>query len=342
MKKNWQHLRDKSLDWYSFKFRAEVLNLTRQFFKERSYLEIESPLITPCPTLDSNIHPVEVLLEDEQGNPSSMFLHTSPEHAMKKLLAGGAEKIVYLGKVFRNREQTCLHNSEFTLCEWYRTGADYHDIMQDTEELIHFLGQKLFNSSTLKYQGQAIDISLPFTKKTIHDLFLEHTGIDLTFAKDITSFKQLAKEQNHLCSESDTWEDLYFKLFINYIEKTLGKKKAMFVTDYPSRMALMARVKEDDPLWVERAELYIGGLELANGYTELTDPQEQRERFLEEQKKKQMQGFNYPLDEELIDALQSGLPPCSGMALGIDRLIMLFLDKTDIEDVLLFPVSQWI
>lgn len=340
MKSNWQKLRDKELDWKIFKFRSKIFDLTRQFFKDRGFLEIESPLMTPFPTLDSNIHSIEVLLEDAQGDPSTYYLHTSPEHAMKKLLAGGAEKILYLGKVFRNREQTNLHNPEFTMCEWYRTEADYHDIMRDTEELIHYLGQKLINSSTIEYQGQNIDISLPFDKKTIHSLFLDHTGIDLTLANNIKSFRQLAKENNHRYNDSDTWDDLYFKLFLNHIEDHLGKTKATFATDYPARMGLMAKNKKDNPNWVERAELYIGGLELANGYTELTDPQEQRERFLEEQQRKQLEGFNYPIDDELIDALKSGLPPCSGMALGMDRLIMLFLDKKNIEDVLLFPNSQ--
>lgn len=341
MKPNWQKLKDKELDWHIFEFRSKLLDLTRQFFKKRGFLEIESPLMTRFPTLDSNIHSVEVLLEDDNGTPSSMYLHTSPEHAMKKLIAGRAKKIFYLGKVFRNREQTNLHNPEFTLCEWYQTEADYTDIMKETEALIHFLGKKLLNRSKIKYQGQKIDIGVPFDKRTVQSLFIEHTGIDLELASDLFKFKKLADLNGHIYNDTDTWDDLYFRLFLNHIEKDIGKQKATFVTEYPSRMALMAKVTKDNPLWVERAELYIGGLELANGYTELTDPQEQRERFLEELKKKQMEGFNYSIDEELIDALKSGLPPCSGMALGIDRLIMLFLDKTNIEDVLLFPVSQW-
>ncbi len=341
MKPNWQKLKDNELDWQIFKYRYQVLDLTRHFFKDRGFLEIESPLLTPFPTLDNNIFSIETGLESESGRRKPMYLHTSPEHAMKKLLAAGAEKIFYLGKVFRNRELTRLHNPEFTLCEWYRTEADYTDIMQDTEELIYFLCKKLLKSSTFKYQDDAVDISLPFDKQPVNDLFKKNIEIDLEHATDISSFKKLINDKGFLSDRSDTWEDIYFKLFFNYIEEELGKEKAIFVTDYPSRMALMAKLKANNPLWVERAELYISGLELANGYTELTDPQEQRERFLEEQKKKQMEGFNYPIDEELIDALQSGLPPCAGMALGMDRLIMLFLDKTDIEDVLLFPAKQW-
>ncbi len=339
--RNWEKLRDDKLDWSVFKSRAQIIELTRQFFKDQGFLEIEAPLLTPYPTLDSNIYSIESGLESESGTRTPMYLHTSPEHTMKKLLAAGAEKIFYLGKVFRNREQTPLHNPEFTMCEWYRTHADYHQMMEDTESLICFLADNLWKEYNGAYQKHPIDLTPGWQKQSVQSLFFKKAGIDLNLAKDVKTFQKLVQEQSFQIRDEDTWEDIYFKIFLDRIERNLGFPKPLFVTDYPARMGLMAKRHADNPDRVERTELYIAGLELANGYSELTDPDEQRQRFLNEQKVKQKAGYDYPIDEELIDALKSGLPPCAGMALGLDRLMMLFLDKTNIEDVLLFPVSQW-
>lgn len=338
---NWEKLRDGQIDWSVFKTRIQILDLTRQFFQDQGFLEIEAPMLTPFPTLDSNIYSIESGLESESGTRTPMYLHTSPEHSMKKLLAAGAEKIFYLGKVFRNREQTCLHNPEFTMCEWYRTHVDYHQIMEDTESLICYLANNLWKAHKGIYQNQPVDLTPGWDRKSVHSLFMDKTGIDLNLTKDTAAFQETAREKSFNINDADSWEDIFFKIFLDKIERDLGFPKPVFVTDYPARMGLMAKRHKDNPDWVERTELYIAGLELANGYSELTDPEEQRQRFLEEQREKQKAGYNYPIDEELIEALKSGLPPSSGMALGMDRLIMLLLDKTNIEDVLLFPVSQW-
>lgn len=335
---NWKRLRDGKLDWNLFHVRARILRLIRQFFTERDFLEIEPPLLVPFPALDANIHSVSVHL-DVQGKHRTGFLHTSPEYAMKKLIAGGAERIVYLGKVFRDDELTLLHNPEFTMLEWYRTDADYDAIMKDTEELIRFLVHNLFGSDRFVYQNRSIDCSEGFNRITLNELFRSRCGIDLSENLKNESLTFAAIEKGITVTTEDDWESIFFKLFLTWIEPHLGVDKPVFVTDYPEKMALMARRKNSDPHSVERAELYIHGMELANGYSELTDPEEQERRFLAELENRSA-GFNLSsIDRDFLDAMKSGLPPCAGMALGVDRLVMLLTDQTDIQNVLLFPAN---
>ena len=335
-KPNWQKIRNGELDPDVFRFRSEVIRFIRQFFTSRGFLEIEAPCITPWPTLDSNIESVEVRMM-EVGTP--FYLHTSPEHAMKKWLASGADKIFFLGKVFRNSELTAMHNPEFTMVEWYRKGATYLDIQQDTESLIHDMAIQ-FKKTKLNYQNIQLDLTPPWDRIFLADLFRERAGIDLNSCLDKDTLLNATKKTGFPCGEQDDWETLFFKIFLDRIEPDLGVPKPVFVIDYPEKLGLMAKRKTNRSDWVERAELYIGGLELANGYTELTDVAEQKRRFEAEQTKKRDIGHNYPIDEELLSAMEHGLPSCAGMALGVDRLIMLFSDKSDIQDVIAFPFHQ--
>ena len=339
---NWKRLKQGDLDWSVFSARMRVLQAVREFFVQRNFLEIEAPLMTPYPTLDANILSVPARYDDGLGRQGTLFLHSSPEHAMKKLLAAGAERIVSIGKVFRDAEQTRLHNGEFTMVEWYRSNSDYHEIMADTEALIRHVASALGRQTFLTFQERLIDLSSPWRRRTVRDLFLCHVGIDLEQAWEVEALRSAAKAHGIHTEEDDDWETLYFRLFLEKIEPYLGLGAPEFVVDYPSCMGLMAKKKKDAPLWVERAELYMGGLELSNGYSELVDPDEQLERFKADQAiKKRQTGIAYPIDNELIEALREGVPPSAGMALGLDRLIMLLLDKSHITDVLLFPIHQF-
>jgi len=333
---NWQKLQQNRLDPEIFTFRASFIQHIRQFFITRGFLEIEAPQMTPWPTLDSNIESIQVLL---MNSPSPFYLHTSPEHAMKKWLASGADKIYFLGKVFRNNELSSLHNPEFTMVEWYRTNATYADIQNDTEALIYDLSSH-FHKTELSYQNINLDLTPPWKRISLSELFQEKAQIDLTSCLNKKDLHKAARESRFPCGEDDDWETLFFKIFLDRIEPGLGIPKPVFVYDYPAKLGLMAGKKADHPEWVERTELYIGSLELANGYTELTDAAEQQSRFEEEQSKKMRNGHHYPIDEELLTAMQTGIPSCAGMALGIDRLLMLFLDKSHIEDVIYFPYHQ--
>ena len=340
---NWEKLRSGQLEWSLFHTRAKIIRAVRSFFESRGFLEIEPPYLTPYPTLDSNIHSIKVLLKDEKGIQHPFFLHTSPEHAMKKLLAAGAERIFFLGKVFRDREITFLHNPEFTMVEWYRTNATYIDIQKDTEELIRFIARELLGEEKIIYQKNKIDLKTPWEKVTIKELFRQKVKINIGENLSTELLKKAATACGIKFTSNDDWESLFFRIFLEKIEPLLGREKPTFVLDYPIQMGQMAKRKRENPKWVERVELYIGGIELANGYTELLDPDEQKERFKKEQKQRTVsENSTYPIDTELISALKMGIPPSAGIALGIDRLVMLFTDKQNIQDVLLFPLHQYI
>ena len=330
---------NKNIDWLLFQKRAAILRSIRSYFDSQGFLEVESPILTPYPTLDANILSMKSVLNLDHRH--TLFLHTSPEHTMKKLLAAGAGNIYYLGKVFRDGELTDLHNPEFTMAEWYRTDATYEDIIQDTQNLIVHVAQDVFGSTSFDYDEQPIDLSPAWDRTTLTDLFLEKTGISLPDCYDLSDFKKTAADHGFRVQSDDDWESLFFRIYLEKVEPGLGIPKPLFITDYPARMGLMARRKANDLERVERVELYIGGLELANGYTELLDPDEQKERFLEQLMKKEDAGFQeYRIDEELLEALPAIPSPTAGIALGVDRLIMLLTNKSDIWDVILFPLHD--
>lgn len=337
--KNWRRFREGELNWHLLEQRAAILRATRDFFQERGYLEFDAPLLTPYPTLDANILSLETVLTTE-NKKIPLYLHTSPEHAMKKYLVAGAEKIFFLGKVFRNDELTRLHNPEFTMVEWYRTQANHQDIQEETEALILHIVRALQKNNILSYQDRKTDLSRPWATLSLIDLFREKAGIDLNQALDTEGIKRQASHLSCHITDEDDWESCFHKIYLDYIEPDLGSNCPVWISDYPSQMGLMAKRKTSDPRYVERIELFIGGMELANGYSELTDPEEQNKRFVQDQFEKQRQGLHYPVDDELIEAMQIGMPTCSGIALGFDRLMMLLTDTPRIEDILTFPLNQ--
>jgi len=336
-RKNWQRLLNNDLKWKTFKKRAELMQAVRSFFIHRGYLEIDPPIASPWPSLDSNIDSVKVKIHDMNGNPSELFLHTSPEHAMKKLLAAGSGDIFFLGKVFRDSEITDLHNPEFTMAEWYKNGASYNEIMDETEDLIIYCAERVTGSLNISYQGESIDLSSPWGRISVKELFDDKAGIDIDKCMSLNSIREAAAKTSVFFKDDDDWDTIFFRIFMEKIEPELGFKRPCFVTDYPAKNPLMAKLKDSDPNYVERAELFIAGIELANGYTELTDGNELLKRFRKEQ---ELRPDNLPIDTDLIKALNTGMPECSGIALGIDRLLMLLLDKKSINDVILFPTKE--
>ncbi|MFC1569506.1 EF-P lysine aminoacylase EpmA [bacterium] len=337
-KSNWEKLHNRDLDWSVFRIRSQILQGIREFFNKKNFLEIEAPTLTPYPTLDNNIDSIKCEIDTPDNQTKTLYLHTSPEHAMKKLLAAGSDNIYYLGKVFRNNELTRLHNPEYTMVEWYRLEADYHDIMKDTQDLISTIVDKLFGSFTFKYQNRVVDLIPPWPIISISELFKNTFELSSSELLSEESLQLAAERYSIHYSKKDDWETLFHRLFMDKIEPNLGIPQPVFIIDYPQKIGLMARSKSEDSRFVERVELYIAGLELANGYSELTDPNEQLQRFSKQQKiKKDYNSKNYPIDHELIDAMKLGLPNCAGIALGIDRLLMFLLNKTEIQDVILFP-----
>ncbi len=338
---NWRRLLDGRLDWSLFRSRHAMVRFLRDDFDNRGYLETEAPLLVPCPTLDSNIRSLTVEVASIDGLRRPFYLHTSPEYAMKKLLAAGAERLYFLGKVFRDGETTALHNPEFTMLEWYRTGVSIPDLLDETEDFIRRLAVEMTGSTSVPYGGRIVDMSPPWPRVRMADLFRASTGADLDPESGAAGLRRVASDLGVFHNPDDDWETMFMRIYMEKMEPGLGFDKPVFITDYPSCLAMNARLRADDPHWAERCELFIAGLELANGYTEITDPAEQQLRFESDLNKKRLEiGPEPPVDRELLEAMEAGLPPCAGMALGVDRLVMLLLNRRDIADVLISPFPR--
>jgi len=258
---------------------------------------------------------------------------------MKKLLGWGWEKIFQICRVFRDGEIGPTHQIEFTMLEWYRAHADYQKIMEDCEGLLSFLAEEVWGTPGSSFQGKMISLSPPFERLTVARAMRLYGGVDIEANYDGASLLAEARSKGYRFDKAGThsFEDVFFKVFLEDVESRLGHPKPTLLYDYPAGMAALARVKPDNPIWAERFELYIAGLELANAFSELIDPAEQRRRFEEEQKLRAQMGKPiYPIDEDLLQAL-SRMPPSAGIALGVDRLVMVLCDAKTIQEVLPFP-----
>lgn len=343
----------------------------RNFFNKQGFLEVETPIMTPIPGMEPHLTPFETKLipPSNLGNHKqiALYLNTSPELQMKKLLGADFGNIFQITKVFRNCEsESPLHNPEFTMLEWYRENADYTDLMTDCENLILELVKinrlkfthvgekenKKHNSQlTIYYQSQIIDLTPPWPRFSTNELFQKYCHINLL---ENQTFKDLKKTVDKLSAKNSqssfvfdssgcvTWDDLYFKIFLNHIEPRLAKlNQPFFIYDYPSSQAALAKKSSKNPFFAERFELYIKGTELANAFSELTNSKEQRQRLQTEQNLRKKLGKTvFPIDEEFLQALDQIKKTCAGIALGLDRLFMLLLDKKSISEVLLFPISS--
>lgn len=325
-------------DKVTAKSRSQLTQKVRDFFNKNDFLEVETPIMIPIPGMEPHLNPFETEFTNPEGKSQTLYLNTSPELQMKKLIGGGFKNIYTLTKVFRNGEVGGgRHNPEFTMLEWYRSTSTYLDLMKDCENLvIHLAGKK-----TIKYDHKEISLEKPWDRKSIHELFLQYCRIDLLKNKDFKTFSKTAKDHRTSISGCKDWDDIFFKIFLNEIEPYLGMKKPIFVYDYPVSQAALAKKKDKNSFWAERFELYIGGNEIANAYSELLDKKEQKERLLEEQKlRKKLGKIAFDIDEEFLTSLESIPTSLAGIALGIDRLFMVLLDKKHIEDVLLFPITN--
>ncbi len=308
----------------------------RRFFRSQGYEEVETPILVPAPGMEPHITAFSVPYAPEMdpGRARSLYLHTSPEYAMKRLLASGSGPIFQICKAFRNGELSRMHNPEFTLLEFYRPGSDYSHIMQDLELALADLEGSAGVGGRF---GQ-----IPYERVTVAEAFLRHAGIDLARCPEGRSLRSAAKGAGIALPCASSFEDAFFHLFLQKVEPALGKKRPTFLVDYPASMASLARLKPRDATVAERFELYVGGTELANGFSELTDANEQRRRLVEEQAIRKAAGKPvYPLDEEFLASV-GNLPPCSGVAVGLDRVLMLLLDAENIADVLLFPARDFL
>lgn len=307
--------------------RAKINDAIRRFFRERGFVEVETPVFVVSPDSEPTLSYFQTECNEPSGTTMPGALITSPEYAMKKLLGHGMEKIFTLTKVFRNGEHWGgQHNPEFTMIEWYRQGQDYHACMQETEELVQYVASEF---------GRTLP---SFTKRTMESLFEPFLEEDLAEATR-ESLRQACQQQEIHIDEGDSLSDLFYRLFLTKIEPALGTDP-VFVHDYPTYQAALA-AKTSDSRYAQRFELYVNGIELCNGFTELTNADEQRARFeLEREERKRLGKPVFPIDEELLRLLPSITNPTYGNALGVDRLHMILTDRPSIEDVLLFPMKS--
>lgn len=328
-----KHLHDKFAA--SFKKKAAYLHTRmtlkreiRHFFDQRGYWEVDTPYLVPTPGEEVHLRVFSTLQRDAYGHEKKLYLHTSPEFAMKKILAETHKPLYQLARVWRNGEGSLTHQCEFTMLEWYRPHASLADLMDETELLL----KSLF-PQRLETHNTVLDFTVPFERLTMQQAFKQYVGVDLLACG--SDEKKLASQAQTELRASENWEDLFFRLLLERIEPFIGRTRPVFLTHWPVAQAAMARKDPTDPRVALRFELYAGGLELANAFEELTDPLEQRQRFQHDRAQRRdlyahHTGWEeWPMDEELLSAL-AYMPPASGIALGFDRLVMLASNATDI------------
>jgi elongation factor P--(R)-beta-lysine ligase len=304
---------------------------------EESFMLVECGALQVSPGNETHLHAFATDFVTDQGARQTRYLHTSPEFASKKLLAAGETKIADFARVYRNRETGPLHAPEFTMLEWYRVGADLDTVMQDAHTFIN-LAADAVDTDALHWRGQACDITRQAIYLSVAEAFERYCGADLnTLLDDQGAMAALARQHGLNPKADDSWSDLFSALLVTRIEPHLGRERPTFLHRYPLCEAALAKACADDPRYAERFELYACGVELANGFEELTDPVEQRARFEADMElKARLYGERYPIDEDFLSAL-AVMPAASGVAMGFDRLVMLASGASHINDVIWTP-----
>jgi elongation factor P--(R)-beta-lysine ligase len=322
--------------------RARILQALRQFFAAREFVEVETSTLVPSPGNETHLHAFATELVTPSARRERLYLRTSPEFACKKLLAAGERRIVEFARSYRNRERGTLHHPEFTLVEWYRAGEPYEALMEDCAAILALAAQTV-DSKRFVFRGRALDPFAASERLTVAEAFARHAGIDLLAAlppQPPARFAAAAHAAGVRTAADDSWGDIFSRVLVEKIEPNLGNGRATILYEYPAVQSPLARPTAADPRVADRFEVYACGVELANGFGELTDAAEQRRR-LEQQmaEKARIYGERYPLDDDFLAAL-AVMPEASGIALGFDRLVMLATGAVHIDQVLWTSMSE--
>ena len=328
--------------------RAAIVVALRAHFAARGFTEVHTPILQVCPGMEPHLRVFATELEDAFGQSrATRYLHTSPEFAMKKLLVAGMPRIFQFARVFRNGETSATHHPEFTMLEWYRAGADYTELMDDCAGLLASAAAASAREA-VKFRGMTCSLVATPERLTVPQAFERYAGIDLMAVLGDQDAAEpdpgpLAAEARRIgisVSPSDRWEDVFFKVMLDKVEPCLGDGVPTILCDYPACQAALSRRKPGEPRLAERFELYVAGVELANGFSELTDAAEQERRFRADAAlKRRLYGTEVPIDRDFLEALAFGMPESAGIALGVDRLVMLCCGVDDITDVIWAPVA---
>ena len=324
--------------------RNRITAALRAFFARRDFVEVETAALQVSPGNEAHLHAFATQVVGPDGSMQPLYLHTSPEFACKKLLAAGEPRIVCFSRVYRNRERGNLHHPEFTMLEWYRAQARYESLMGDAAEILA-LAANAAGTRTLSFRGRTADPFVAPERLSVAEAFERFAAIDLLAtlspggATDRDGLAAQAKRGGVRSAADDTWSDIFSRVLVERVEPNLGLHRATILDEYPVVEAALARPTARDPRLAERFELYACGVELANAFGELTDPAEQRRRFEDEMREKmRVYGECYPIDEDFLCAL-AHMPEASGIALGLDRLVMLATGASRIEQVLWVPLE---
>ena len=348
MTRSWWHPDCLAARLPALRVRAGVVAALRGWFADQDFVEVETPILQVCPGMEPHLRVFATELEDAfRRSRMTRYLHTSPEFAMKKLLVAGVPRLFQFARVFRNGETSATHHPEFTMLEWYRAGADYTVLMDDCAALLARAAAAA-GRDAVAYRGMVCRLTAPLERLSVSEAFDRFAGIDLLAVLADQEAAEpdpgpLAAEARRIgisVSASDRWEDVFFKVMLDRVETRLGAGAPTVLCDYPVCQAALSRRKPGEPRLAERFELYVAGVELANGFSELTDAAEQEKRFLADAAlKKRLYGMEVPIDRDFLDALAFGMPESAGVALGVDRLVMLAAGARDIASVLWAPVG---
>jgi EF-P lysine aminoacylase GenX len=354
--KTWQKLKKNPSLWQRYFVREKVIQAIREFFLKQHFHEVETPLLVSSVIPESYLEVFETHLLDRNRKKKRMFLTASPEASIKKLLVAGIGNCFEITKSFRNTEtDSNLHNPEFTILEWYRVKATYEEIMADCERLLMFIYKKFRNPkpkdshATINYQGKTIDLSVPWERISVPEALKKYSNVSFNeiaqqsnpmFPMELIT--RVARKKGYQVTDKNTWEEIFNQIYLNEIEPHLGTEgKPTIIYDYPRPLAALSKIKSSDVRLSERFEFYIAGLELGDCYTELTDYEEQKKRFAEEINTiRQKNKIAVSPDNDFLQTIKAGLPECSGIAVGIDRLVMLFADAANVTEILFFPLED--
>lgn len=319
----------------TFVIRSRVLHAIRNFLERRGFLEVETPMMHPV----AGGAAARPFITHHNALDMDLYLRIAPELYLKRLLVGGFEKIYEINRNFRNEGISTKHNPEFTMLELYQAYADYHDMMDLTEDMISAVAREVLGTATITYQGVEINLSPPWKRQPMLEAVKEHTGLDFDVLKDDGQARRAARELGVEVEEQEGWGAVLNKVFEEMVEPELIQPT--FILDYPIEISPLAKRKVDKPALTYRFELFIYGRETANAFSELNDPIDQKARFLKQvEKRRAGDDEAHMMDEDYLTALEYGMPPAGGLGIGIDRLVMLLTDSPSIRDVILFPLMR--
>lgn len=346
--KTWQLLRNNPELFSRYFVKEYIIKAVRKYFDERDFHELESPILTNALPQERYLDVLHSDINLRDGSTKRAYLLPSTETFNKKILVAGLGNHFVITKVFRGLEELSEnHSPEFTMLEWYEVGYDYNQLMKTTEELFLQIKKTLDNkfnrdfSTKIDYQGQVIDIAGPWHRITVEEGLRKYAGVELNQIQTIEQIREVAKHKGYSVDESDDWQTIFEIIFATEVETQFPKDKPVFVYDYPRILCPLTKVKKENPNVSEKVEIYLAGKEIGNGYTELTDGEEQKKRFDEEFEARKLLGKEeIAYDKDLVDALKLGMPEVAGIGLGLDRIAMIFANAKRISEINYFPAVE--